>query len=82
VTRPSELREFAVYEKFLVITGRVAQKGKAGIEAGPQIWRVEATLEDEKGEVDFYLPVLVAAASDYIGETTGKKIDVRIGDER
>jgi hypothetical protein len=82
VTRPTELREYAVYEKHLVITGHVAQRGKAGIETGPEIWRVEATLEDEKGEVDYYLPVLVAAASDYIGETTGKKIEVRIGDER
>ena len=77
-TTRNEVEVKTVFEKHMTIVAREAapEKGPGG--TGPEIWRVEATLEDTKNEVQSYLPVLVTAVSDLMGENNGRRETVRV----
>lgn len=77
VTTQSEQQVSEVFEKHLTVVARAADPSRtAG--TGPEIWRVEATVEDQNNELQSYLPILATAVEDYVGGSSRGQQTVRI----
>jgi hypothetical protein len=62
-------RRVIVREKHLSISGRENKPPVAG-RPPEEIWRVDVTIADEKGDLRSYLPLLASVAMDMIGRNT------------
>ncbi len=54
---------------------RMDQSGKP-----TEVWNLVVKVEDEGGDLQKYLPVLLAASMNYLGKNTGKQVEIDIGD--
>lgn len=70
-----------VYEKYLTLSAREAPESIVGHRVPTEFWRVTVTVENEDESVDNSLPLLVTAATDYIGTDTISKQRVRLPED-
>lgn len=73
-------REEMVAEKYLTIIARDARVDASGNANRVELWRVHVTVEDDGDDISEYLPVLAAAATDYIGSDTQEKQRLRVSE--
>lgn len=71
------LRPSTVYDKYLTITG-IGIERRDGDERRESIWTVNVTNQNESDDLREHIPVMVAAALDYIGTNTEREQRVRI----
>ena len=65
------------YEKFVTLSARETVRATHGQRPPVELWRVTATVEDEKKTMDECMPVLVTTASEKIGTTSLRRELVR-----
>ena len=69
-----------IYEKYMRITARENDPEQDGDNQGEQMWSVYVTNEDERDDLRQYLPVMVSAAVDFIGENSETQQTVKLKD--
>lgn len=70
-------RQVTIYEKYLRITAcenKVASEGRPPAE----LWSIQASAEDESKDLRKYLPIMVSATIDYIGEDSSNQKVVKV----
>lgn len=81
--KPKEMRRvpvaITVYEKYLRLVARERAHPTAG-RPPRQIWTVDVTSEGPDQDLQKHLPILIAAASEFIGEDTSGLKEIRIKD--
>ena len=73
----SRPRVVTVYEKFVRLSAREARPSSEG-KPPAEIWNVQVSAEDESNDLRKYLPVMVAALVDQLGQDTASQRIVRI----
>ena len=71
------IESVTVYEKYLKISAR---ENKPSVEGQPpaELWRVQASAEDESKDLRRYLPVMASATMEYIGrDSANQQVKVR-----
>lgn len=71
------VRPSTVYDKYLTITG-VGINRDQGDEQRESIWTVNVTNQNESDDLREHIPIMVAAALNYIGTNTEKEERVRV----
>ncbi len=73
----TRVKPITVYDKYLTISG-VGLNRKQGDEIRDPIWSVSVSSQNESDDLREHIPVMAAAALDYIGTSTEKEQKVRI----
>lgn len=80
VAMKTEIVPEVVSTKYLTLSarnpGRTDENGNP-----PEVWNIVVKVEDAGESLVEYLPVLTAAAMNYLGENTGQQIEVKLGPE-
>jgi len=69
-----------VVDKYLTIVAREARPAEGEDKPGRELWRVNVVVEDDEEGMAEVLPVLVGAATDYLGTDTTEAQEVFIND--
>ena len=75
----SRVKPVTVYDKYLTITG-VAIDRERGDERRDPAWTVNVSNQSESDDLREYIPVMAAAALDYIGSNTDEEQKIRIAE--
>ena len=67
-----------VVEKYLELTAKENMIGQAGDAPPQQIWNVRVVNDDKGDNLREYMPILIASATDYIGEDTVTSMDIEL----
>jgi len=70
---------YQVYPKSLALTAY--RNGEGDLKELPQVWSVEAKIRNPNEDLRIFLPWLTTALQPYIGEDTGKQVEVVIEPE-
>ncbi|MBC2605705.1 hypothetical protein [Pelagicoccus albus] len=78
-----ETKSVIVVEKYLVLSAKLNSQGEQADGETEEVWNVVVTNSDDSTNLQEYLPVMVAAAVDYIGEdsTTTQTVEINSRDE-
>ncbi|MGJ3242291.1 MAG: hypothetical protein ACFE0O_04940 [Opitutales bacterium] len=71
------VKPMTVYDKYLSLSG-VALSEESGDRRQGKVWTVKVSNQDESDDLREYLPVMAAAAIDYIGTSTDEKEKVKM----
>ncbi len=77
-TYESKVVTKTVVEKYLELTARENIVNQAGDAQPQQIWNVRVINEDKGDNLREYMPILIASATDYIGEDTGSSTEIEL----
>ena len=69
VRTQTEVIPVTIYEKYLQITA-IDNREKVDLEDAPRAWQVTVKNRDESDDLDKYLPLMAAAAIEYVGTST------------